>query len=200
MFVVHPLAPVYDENSHTLILGTMPSPASREIGFYYMHPQNRFWQVMARIAGENLRFKNNGQLAEISTASNAACNTACVQNKTCNIADAIAERKSLVLRHGLALWDVIESCEITGASDSSIKNPVANDIGSLLAKTQVKRIFTTGQTAYKYYTKLVEPHTKIAAVCLPSTSPANAKWTLDLLVDKYATAIFTNCKSVNCHG
>lgn len=167
MKVTHPIAPVYDDGSKILILGTMPSPASRDAGFYYMHPQNRFWQVMACVTGETLQYKNNAD----------------------DIAAAIAERRSLVLRHGIALWDVLASCDIKGAADSSIKNAMPNDIAKLLPQTQITRIFTTGQTAYKYYTRLIEQHTYISAACLPSTSAANAKWTLDLLTDKYKTEL-----------
>lgn len=192
MTVTHSIAPVYDENSHTLILGTMPSPVSRDVGFYYMHPQNRFWQVMARVIGEKLQYKNDGSFFEKESCAKESCaNGACSKfstknaNSVCDTEAAIAERKAMMLRYGFALWDVLASCDITGASDSSIKNAVTNDIASLLPHTQIKRVFTTGQTAHKYYTRLCQPQTQIVATCLPSTSPANAKWTLDLLAAKY---------------
>lgn len=188
MKVTHPIEPVYDGNSKILVLGTMPSPASRDAGFYYMHPQNRFWQVMARVTGETLQYKNNGQFTVANGRAGELISTN-VDVPASDIDAAISERRSLVLRHGIALWDVLASCDITGAADSSIKNAVPNDIASLLQQTQITRIFTTGQTAYKYYTCLVERHTHISAVCLPSTSPANAKWTLELLVEKYKSEL-----------
>lgn len=154
--IVHPLAPVFDEESHTLILGTMPSPKSREAGFYYMHPQNRFWKVISTVYDEPLP-------------------------------DTIEERRSLIIRHHLALWDVLKCCDITGADDATIRNPMANDFSSLLATAHITHVFCTGSTAFKLYTKLCEPQTKIKAILLPSTSPANqGRWPFEKLVAEYA--------------
>ena len=125
-------APVYDDRSRALILGTWPSPKSREMAFYYGHPQNRFWPLLAALTGEPL------------------------------------------LRHGLALWDTLESCTITGASDASIRDVVPNDIAGLLRKAPIRAVFCNGATAYRIYTKYQQPLTGIPAVRLPSTSPANA--------------------------
>ena len=86
----------------------------------------------------------------------------------------IAAKKQLLLRHGLALWDTLESCTITGASDASIRDVVPNDIAGLLAKAPIEAVFCNGATAYKIYTKYLEPVSGIPAVRLPSTSPANA--------------------------
>ena len=99
--VLHTLEPVWNESSRVLILGTMPSPKSRETGFYYGHPQNRFWRVMADLFGEPFP-------------------------------PAPAQRRELVLRRGIALWDVLASCVIRGADDASIREPKPNDIGALL--------------------------------------------------------------------
>ena len=120
--VAHPLAPVYDKNSKVLILGTMPSPASRKVGFYYMHPQNRFWKVICTILNEPLP-------------------------------DTVEEKRDLLLRRGIALWDTLASCEIEGAADAAIKCPVPNDFGPILETASLRAVFTTGKKAYQLYTK-----------------------------------------------
>ena len=137
--------PVYNEHSRALILGTWPSPKSREMAFYYGHPQNRFWPLLAALTGEPLPARED-----------------------------IAAKKQLLLRHGLALWDTLESCTITGASDASIKDVVPNDIAGLLRKAPIRAVFCNGAAAYRIYTKYQQPLTGIPAVRLPSTSPANA--------------------------
>lgn len=153
--VQHPLAPIYDGKSRILILGTMPSPESRKKGFYYSHPQNRFWQVLSAVFDVPLPY-------------------------------SIDEKKRLIFEHGIALWDVLASCDIEGADDSSIKNPVANDIKSLLQKTEISEIYTTGDKAWKLYHKLCQQETGIEALKLPSTSPANrAKYPLNSLINAY---------------
>ena len=151
---VHPFGPLYNENSKVLILGSIPSPASREVGFYYGHPRNRFWQVLAGVFG------------------------------TC-VPESIKEKKTLVLGHGLALWDAIEECDIVGASDSSVKNAVPTDIASLLEKTQIERILCNGSLSKKVYDKYQLPLTGIEAIQMPSTSPANATWGLERLINEW---------------
>ena len=138
-------APVYDDRSRALILGTWPSPKSREMAFYYGHPQNRFWPLLAALTGEPPPARED-----------------------------IAAKKQLLLRHGLALWDTLESCTITGASDASIRDVVPNDIAGLLRKASIRAVFCNGATAYRIYTKYQQPLTVIPAVRLPSTSPATA--------------------------
>ena len=137
--------PVYNEHSRALILGTWPSPKSREMAFYYGHPQNRFWPVLAALTGEPVPARED-----------------------------IEAKKQIILRHGLALWDTLERCTITGAADASIKDAVPNDIAALLAKAPIEAVFCNGATAYRIYTKYLQPVSGIAAVKLPSTSPANA--------------------------
>ena len=137
--------PVYDKNSRALILGTWPSPKSREMGFYYGHPQNRFWPLLAALTGEPVPARED-----------------------------IAAKKQLLLRHGLALWDTLERCTITGASDASIRDAVPNDIAALLENAPIQAVFCNGATAYRLYQKYLEPVSGIPAVKLPSTSPANA--------------------------
>ncbi|HWP22394.1 MAG TPA: DNA-deoxyinosine glycosylase [Candidatus Cryosericum sp.] len=156
--VFHNIPPVFSPESEILILGTMPSPKSREAAFYYAHPQNRFWPVLARVYGVE-------------------------PPKT------IAEKTALLLEHRLALWDVLQSCDIIGASDASIKNPVANDIPALIRKTQITRVLCTGSTSARLYRALVEPITKLPCTALPSPSAANAKMTLQALAAVYASAL-----------
>jgi len=97
----------------------------------------------------------------------------------------VEEKKNFLLDSGIAVWDVIASCEITGSADSSIKNAVANDISVILKSSAVTRIFTNGATAHKLYCKYLLPATGICAVCLPSTSPANAAWSVERLTQAW---------------
>ena len=99
----------------------------------------------------------------------------------CEMPQTIEEKKAMMLNHKAAMWDVLASCDITGSSDSSIKNPVPNDIGSILQKTRIKHIYTNGGTAHKYYQKYIAPDIGIEDTVLPSTSPANAAWSYEKL-------------------
>lgn len=156
--VVHSFGPLYNEDSRILILGSIPSPASRAVGFYYGHPRNRFWQVLAEAYGVPLP-------------------------------EGIEEKKALVLSHGLALWDVIEECDIIGASDSSVKNVVPTDIPALLARTKVERILCNGALSKKIYDKYQLGRTGIPAIWMPSTSPANAAWSVERLVEEWGKGL-----------
>ena len=156
--VVHTFGPLYNEGSKILILGSIPSPASREAGFYYGHPRNRFWQMLAELYGMPLP-------------------------------ESIEEKKALVLSHGLALWDVIEECDIIGASDSSVKNVVPTDIPVLLAETKVERILCNGALSKKIYDKYQLERIGIPAIRMPSTSPANAAWSVERLVEEWGKGL-----------
>ncbi|HAF26738.1 MAG TPA: DNA-deoxyinosine glycosylase [Lachnospiraceae bacterium] len=101
------------------------------------------------------------------------------------VPETIEEKKSLILRNHLALWDVIAECEITGSSDASIKNAKANDLGEILRNAPIEKIIVNGKTAEKLYIKYIEPLTGIKAVVMPSTSPANAAWTLEKLIEAW---------------
>ena len=152
--VEHGIPPVFDGRSEVLVLGTMPSPKSREAGFFYGHPQNRFWRVLAALFDEPVPESN-------------------------------AERADLLLRHHIALWDVLASCDIEGASDASIRNARPNDLSRILHAAPVRHVFCTGATSARLYGKLCEPVCGIEAQKLPSTSPANAAWSLSRLVEAY---------------
>jgi hypoxanthine-DNA glycosylase len=97
----------------------------------------------------------------------------------------IPQKKAFLLRNHIALWDVIHSCDITGSSDSSIKNVVANDLSIILEHSGIRKIFVNGKTAEKYYIKYSEKDTHIKAICLPSTSPANAAFSVDRLTEAW---------------
>lgn len=151
---VHPISPVFDKDSKVLILGSFPSVRSREEGFFYGHPQNRFWKVTSQIFGEELPV-------------------------------TIEEKKAFLIRNHIALWDVIGSCEIDGSSDSSIRDVTVNDLSVILDTADIRAIFLNGKKAEQYYLKYLFPVLKRDAVCLPSTSPANAAWSLDKLTDAW---------------
>ncbi|MBO4590937.1 MAG: DNA-deoxyinosine glycosylase [Eubacterium sp.] len=95
------------------------------------------------------------------------------------------DSKILILKNNLALWDVIAECEIVGSSDASIKNAKANDLSVILNNSSFKKIIVNGKTAEKLYIKYIEPKTGIKAVVLPSTSPANAAWKLERLMETW---------------
>ena len=150
-FLTHPFPPVFDENSRILILGSFPSAASRQAGFYYGHPQNRFWRVIAAVTGEDTPA-------------------------------GIPQKRELLLKHGIALWDSVQSCEIAGSSDASIRGANANDIPALLSGTHIARVFCNGRTSWNCYNRFILPQTGIKAEALPSTSAANASWSLERLI------------------
>ena len=154
MRLEHEFPPIYSSESRALILGSFPSVRSREQSFYYGHPQNRFWRLLARVCGEDIPV-------------------------------TIEEKKALCLSHGIALWDVIESCEIEGSSDSSIKNAAVNDLSVILDNCDIKQIFVNGGTAYKLFVKYQQKAIGRTAVRLPSTSPANAAWSFERLYGEW---------------
>ena len=153
--LTHEFSPVFSKDSKILILGTFPSVKSREQQFYYGHPQNRFWKVLSHITEEPLPTTTD-------------------------------EKKHLLLAHNIAIWDVIQSCEIIGSSDSSIRNVVPADIPGLLQQAPITAIFGNGNKACELFEKYTVPalsaFPKIRAIQkLPSTSPANASWSLERL-------------------
>lgn len=156
---IHPIPPIYSTDpkmpSRILILGSFPSVKSREAAFFYGHPQNRFWRVMAAILDEP-------------------------------VPTTIEEKTALLRSHGIALWDVIASCDIHGSSDSSITNVVPTDLTPLLRGGTIRAVFTNGTTATRLYKRYQESVTGMTAIPLPSTSPANATRSLDQLVKAWS--------------
>ncbi len=153
--VEHPFEPVFDEHSRVLVLGTIPSPRSRELGFYYMHGQNRFWKILEALFDES-----------VGTTADA--------------------RRQFALRHNIALWDVLHSCDIEGASDASIKNARPNDLFQVLNKAPSRAIATTGTKAAQYFERYQQPAlSDYPLLKLPSPSSANAKMRLPDLIEAY---------------
>ena len=152
--IVHPIDPVFDTNSRILILGSFPSVKSRESGFFYGHPQNRYWKVLSAVFEEECP-------------------------------ETIPEKKAFLLRNHIAAWDVIHSCEITGSSDSSIRNVTVNDLGMILRAAAIREIYVNGKTAEKMYRKYTKPVLGRPCTVLPSTSPANAAWNLERLTEAW---------------
>lgn len=203
--VKQPFPPIVGPNSRTLILGTMASPKSRENGFYYGHPQNRFWPVLAAVFSREMQAlsasaptdgilqpqaaqqKSGGARPGANAGGLAAAAAERVQPAAVftGVPKTQSQREALLLSNGLALWDVLAACDITGASDASIRNPVPNDIASLVRRYPIERVFTTGQTAARLYRRLVEAETGLPCTALPSPSPANCRVPFDALVEAY---------------
>ena len=151
----HPFPPLYDSASRILILGSFPSVKSREQRFFYGHPQNRFWKVMAAVLDEP-------------------------------IPQDIPEKRQMLLSHGVALWDSIAQCDIVGSSDASIDSVVPNDLTPIFETAEIRQVFCNGKKSWEMYHKYIEPVSGIPAICLPSTSPANAAWTLEKLCSAWS--------------
>lgn len=156
--VIHPFGPIFDKDSKILILGSLPSQKSREDGFYYGHPKNRFWKLLALLTNSRTPLD-------------------------------ILQKTNLLQRNHVALWDVVKSCEILASKDESIINAEPNDIAGLLERTNIEKIFANGRKAYEIYEKLIFQKTKIESVYLPSTSPANASYSLEKLKETWGVAL-----------
>lgn len=147
----HLIEPIYDKDSKILILGSFPSVKSREANFFYHHPQNRFWRILAAVYQDDLP-------------------------------QEIADKKAFLKRHQIALWDVIASCNIKGSSDSSISDVEVNDLNMIINNSSVKHIYTNGNLADKLYHRYFDKVIDLPVTKLPSTSPANAAYSLDKLL------------------
>lgn len=148
--------PFVRPDSRLLILGSFPSPKSREQAFFYGHPQNRFWRVLAAIAQEP-------------------------------VPGTREEKEAFLERRRIALYDVIESCSIIGAADSTIADVQSADLRPLLACSRIGHsIYVNGGKAFEMYRKYTQPLLGIEAVKLPSTSPANAAFSLERLIELWA--------------
>lgn len=151
---IHTIEPVYNSDSRVLILGSFPSVKSREQQFFYGHPQNRFWRVVAGVFD-------------------------------CPVPQNVPEKKALLLGHGIAVWDVIASCTISGSSDASIRDVVPNDISGILEAADIRKIYANGAKSYELYQKYIYPQTKREIEKLPSTSPANAVFSYERLLEAW---------------
>ena len=154
MMITHPIPPFFCKDSEVLILGSFPSVKSREVQFFYGHPQNRFWRVTASIF-------------------------------ECAVPDTTDEKMQFLKNNKIALWDVISSCEITGSADSTIKNVKPNDLSVIMNNAPIEKIFVNGKTAWKYFKKFSKSELLEKAVALPSTSPANASFSVERLIDEW---------------
>lgn len=152
--IVHPLEPLYDENSKILILGSFPSVKTREYGFFYGHKQNRFWKIMENLFDASLTRD-------------------------------IEERRDFLLSHNIAVFDSIYACDIIGSSDASIKNVVQSDLKEVVEGSKISKVFCNGGTSFKYYKKYHRDILEIEAIQLPSTSPANARYSLEDLIEEW---------------
>ncbi len=156
--IEHTFAPVFDSTSIVLVLGTFPSVKSRENQFYYGHPQNRFWRMLAQIY-------------------------------EAEVPQTIEEKKMLLLKNHIAVWDVIHSCDIEGSSDSSIKNVIPNDMNVILQQAKIHTIILNGGKAYELFQKYCQCEDMPPVVKLPSTSPANAACKLERLVAEWGAVL-----------
>ena len=156
--IVHPIAPTYNEDSRILILGSFPSVKSREMMYFYGHPQNRFWKVVAALYKEELPM-------------------------------TVEERHAFLIRNRIAAWDSIHQCTIIGSSDSSIKDVIPNDLSPILEGAEIEMIYCNGKKSWEMYHKYIEPQTGREAVALPSTSPANAAWSLEKLIEAWSVIL-----------
>ena len=156
--IIHPFPPLYDEHSEILILGSLPSVKSREAQFFYAHPQNRFWKVLAAVLD-------------------------------CPCPADVEEKKRMLHGAHIALWDTIASCELSGSSDSSIRNVVPTDLNRILTESAVSRIYCNGKTSAKYFEKYQQKILGMEAQVLPSTSPANAAYSVEKLISMWAEAL-----------
>ena len=156
--IIHPIAPTYDKNSRILILGSFPSVKSREMMYFYGHPQNRFWKVVAALYKEEVPM-------------------------------TVEERHAFLIRNRIAAWDSIHQCTIIGSSDSSIKDVIPNDLSPILEGAEIEMIYCNGKKSWEMYHKYIEPQTGREAVALPSTSPANAAWSLEKLIEAWSVIL-----------
>ncbi|WP_418866752.1 GIY-YIG nuclease family protein [Senegalimassilia anaerobia] len=161
---------MFDERSRILVLGSFPSVLSRENAFYYGNPQNRFWRVMAACLGEPVP-QNEGGLSD--------------DGRPLTLEESIAAKKQMLLEHGIALWDVIASCDIKGSSDASIKNVVPAQVERVLEEAHIGAVICNGGTAGRLYKRYLQWQVGLAAHVLPSTSPANAAWQLERLTARW---------------
>ena len=153
--IIHPFGPFVPDDARILILGSFPSVKSREQMFFYGHPQNRFWRVLAAVL-------------------------------SLPVPQTVEEKKQLLESGGIALWDVIASCTICGSSDASITDAAPNDLRPILEKRKIEQIYVNGKTAARYFERYQKKTLGREAIVLPSTSPANAQYSLERLIREWS--------------
>ena len=160
----HEFGPCFDSESEILVLGSFPSVKSREVSFYYGHPMNRFWPLMAQIHGKELPITKE-------------------------------DKASFCKDIHFALYDVIDSCDIIGSSDVSIKNAIVTDLFPILNGSKIKLIVLNGKKAGSLFEKYQAPalEGRVPYIVLPSTSPANAAMKFDALCEKWKDALSPYC-------
>ena len=162
MSQTHPFKPIFDKNSKILILGSFPSVISRKFGFYYTNPQNRFWRVLAGILNAPLPASTD-------------------------------EKIKFLLSHHIAIYDAAISCEIEGSSDAKMSKIVPVNLKPLFNEAKIGQVYANGGKAYEICKKYLEDEiikaTKNEVTKLPSTSPANAKFSLERLANEWQVIV-----------
>ena len=158
----HPFKPIFNKNSKILILGSFPSVISRKFGFYYANPQNRFWRVLARILNAD-------------------------------VPESTDEKIKFLLSHHIAIYDAAISCEIEGSSDAKMSQIVPANLKPIFKEANITRVYANGGKAYEICKKYLEDEiiksTKNEVIKLPSTSPANAKFSLEKLAKEWSVIV-----------
>ena len=158
MSQTHPFKPIFDKNSKILILGSFPSVVSRKLGFYYANPQNRFWRVLAGILN-----------ASVPTSTD--------------------EKINFLIASRIAIYDAAISCEIEGSSDAKMSKIIPVNLKPLFKEANIRQVYANGGKAYEICKKYLEGEiikaTKNEVIKLPSTSPANAKFSLEKLAKEW---------------
>ena len=158
MSQTHPFKPIFDKNSKILILGSFPSVISRKFGFYYTNPQNRFWRVLAGILNTPLPASTD-------------------------------EKIKFLLSHHIAIYDAAITCEIEGSSDAKMSKIVPVNLKPIFKEANIMQVYTNGGKAYEICKKYLENEiikaTKNEVIKLPSTSPANAKFSFERLTNEW---------------
>ena len=176
--IIHPFEPFYQSDSKILILGSFPSIKSRADGFYYGNKQNRFWKMLSKIFAEK-----NQKKSEISkTSENLEPLESSESSEKLESIETIEQKKNFLRKNKIALYDTIKECSISGSADSSIRDVVPADIKKILKESKIEKILLNGKTAEKYFLKYQSPELQAISKTMPSTSPANAVWTLEKLV------------------
>lgn len=157
-YVIHTIPPFLHPDSRVLILGSFPSVKSRQVGFYYGHPQNRFYQVLAAVFQDE-------------------------------VPDTVLCKRAFLMKHRIAVWDVVQRCLISGSSDASIMKAEPNNVASLVRGSALERVLINGRQAAVLYQKHLAMMPDLPFIVLPSTSAANAAYSLERLVDMWVQAL-----------